>query len=167
MTRVIGIDPGLTGAICLLAPYQVLECEQLPVCENGQTTGSMKKWLDTDALWVLMTKWRARHDLYGESVHTVIERPIPMPTLPAQTIASQFDTFGALRGMATRFSDEIFIVSPNEWKKFYGLGRDKDDSRLHAQKMYPASAERFKLKNSHNKAEALLIAHWFWRREFS
>ena len=48
---VISCDPGLTGAITLLCSQRgLLECEDIPTCGNGTTTGSMKRWVDTAAL---------------------------------------------------------------------------------------------------------------------
>ena len=53
---VIGVDPGLTGAISLIGSGALLECEDLPVCANGMSTGSMKSWLDVPRFWNLMAQ---------------------------------------------------------------------------------------------------------------
>jgi len=90
----------------------------------------------------------------------VIERPIAMPNLPAQTIASQFDTFGVLRSvLACRMREPLVFVTPNEWKKHFGLHREKDASRRVAVSLYP-SAPVGRVKD-HNRAESILIAHWY------
>lgn len=158
---VIGIDPGLTGALCLLDSQRgLLECADIPTCANGQATGSMRKWLDVWALLLLLAEWRTRHDMEREDVHAAIERPVPMPTLPAQTIASQFDTFGALRGVLSMRldSNRIRVVTPQEWKKLYGIGHDKDRARSVAQALY-GNAPVARVKD-HNRAESILIGHW-------
>jgi hypothetical protein len=161
---IIGCDPGLTGAISLLSPERgLLECSDLPVCGNGQATGKMLRWLDAPALAALLADWSARHSFAQESVHACIERPIPMPTLPAQTVASQFDTFGAIRALVGGrvAADGMHIVNPRDWKKFFGLGTDKDASRATAQRLYPtAPVTRMK---DHNRAESILIGHWLMR----
>jgi hypothetical protein len=157
---VIGCDPGLTGAISLIGSGALLECEDLPVCANGMSTGSMKSWLDVPRFWNLMADWSARHSFASESVRAVIERPIAMPNLPAQTIASQFDTFGVLRSvLACRMREPLVFVTPNEWKKHFGLHREKDASRRVAVSLYP-SAPVGRVKD-HNRAESILIAHWY------
>lgn len=159
---VIGCDPGLTGAISLIAPGALLECEDLPTCGNGTATGSMKRWIDVPRLWNLLADWSARHDFASASVQGVIERPIPMPSLPAQTIASQFDTFGVVRALMTaRMREPLVCVNPNEWKKFFGLRTEKDASRAIAQKLY-ATAPLARVMD-HNRAESILIAHWHLR----
>ena len=157
-------DPGLTGAIALLDSERgLLACEDLPTCANGTATGSMKRWLDTDALEALLTQWSKQHDFAEHSVFAVIERPIPMPSLPAQTIASQFDTFGVLRAaLARRVPDaHMRYVNPRDWKTSFGLSRDKNASRECCLRLYP-SAPVNKVR-FHNRAEAILIGHFLMR----
>ncbi len=159
---VIGCDPGLTGAISLIGHGRLLECADLPTCGNGTASGSMKSWIDVPLLWNLLADWSARYDFARESVLGVIERPIPMPSLPAQTIASQFDTFGAVRAVMTgRLREPVVAVNPTVWKKVFGLHTDKDGSRDVALRLYP-SAPVGRVKD-HNRAESILIAHWLMR----
>lgn len=158
---VIGVDPGLTGALCLLDSRRgLLECEDLPACPNGQESGSMKRWVDADLLELMLDDWSSRHGFAQESVHAAIERPIPMPTLPAQTIASQFDTFGVIRAELRRRAAMCY-VNPREWKKFFGLRTDKNAARECCARLYPtAPVKRVK---DHNRAESVLIGHWLLR----
>jgi hypothetical protein len=161
---VIGVDPGLTGAIVAIdSRAGVIECADMPTAENGIETGSMKRWVCAAALRDLLAEWSGRHEFARESVLTVLERPIPMPSLPAQTIASQFDTFGVLRAELERLA-KLQVITPQEWKKFYGIGHDKDKARTVATTLYPDAAAFFKRIKDHNRAEACLIAHWLLRR---
>lgn len=157
----LGIDPGLTGAASLVNErLGLLECSDLPVCNNGTSTGSMRNWLDVDALHELFCGWASRHGFAVDSVVCVLERPIPMPNLPAQTIASQFDTVGAIRGLlASRsWGRRVEMVNPNTWKRSFGLSQDKGASRACALRLYPqAPVTRVK---DHNRAESVLLAHW-------
>jgi hypothetical protein len=161
---VISCDPGLTGAIALIDSARgLLACEDLPTCSNGTVTGSMKRWVDNDLLDQLLAQWSTLHQFAQHSVFAVIERPIPMPSLPAQTIASQFDTFGAVRAaMARRVpAAHMRYVNPNEWKKLFGLHRDKDSARATCLRLYPnAQVQRVK---DHNRAEAILVGHFLLR----
>lgn len=159
MSLIIGCDPGLTGAICLLqvqGGYQLLECTDLPTCGNGTASGSMKRWLDSEALTTLLQEWSDRHDFAHTSLESFIERPIPMPSLPAQTIASQFDTFGVLRAALAR-RGPVHYVNPRDWKKSFGLGSDKNASRTTCMALYP-SAPVARVKD-HNRSESILIGH--------
>lgn len=159
---ILGCDPGLTGAMSLIQPgIGLMECADLPTCGNGLESGSMKRWLDCTAMRALMGDWSVRHDFARETLHCFIERPIAMPSLPAQTIASQFDTFGALRALFERMG-VVHIVAPNEWKRLYGFGKDKDGARSTCLSLYPdAPVTR---KKDHNRAESVLIGHWGARK---
>lgn len=160
--KFIGCDPGLTGALCLIdLQAGLLECEDIPTCENG-LGGSMTRWVNVDRLRILLVDWSARHQFAQDKVFAAIERPIPMPRLPAQTIASQFDTFGTLRAELIRAARQVHYVSPQVWKKLFGVSNDKNAARACCLRLYPdAPVTRVK---DHNRAEAILIGHWL-RRE--
>lgn len=158
----IGIDPGLTGALCAISSqHGLLDCVDLPTCPNGTAGGSMKRWIDAEALDEVLRGWSQRFDFAREAVHPFVERPIPMPTLPAQTIASQFDTFGVVRALlaARYWSRETVFLNPRDWKPFFGLKADKNESRACCLRLYPAApVSRVK---DHNRAEAVLIGNWY------
>lgn len=157
----LGIDPGLTGAIALLDRGGLLECADIPTCSNGQESGSMKRWVDAGGLRSLLSQWAVRHDFAGRGLTAAVERPIPMPSLPAQTIASQFDTFGVLRALVEARADTTQYPTPQSWKKMFGIGADKSKALATAAALYPdAPVNRVK---DHNRAEAILIAHHLLR----
>jgi hypothetical protein len=164
---VLGIDPGLTGAMALLCNSRgLLAVADLPTCSNGLATGKMKKWLNAEEFDRQLMEWRITHELAYEHVSVCMERPIAMPSLPAQTIAAQFDTVGAIRALCTLRFDALEFVAPSEWKKLFGLkgGKEaKTDSRAAALRLYPnAPVTRAK---DHNRAEAVLIGHWLMTRK--
>jgi hypothetical protein len=157
----IGIDPGLTGAMALICTrHGLLDVLDLPTSDNGTASGSMKRWIDVDVLQRSLGNLSIRFGFALDDVQVAIERPIPMPSLPAQTIASQFDTFGVLRALAMRVGP-VRCVNPRDWKSIYGLTNDKSAARACAQRLY-ADAPVKRVKD-HNRAEAILIAHWLKR----
>ena len=163
---VLACDPGLTGAISLLCSKRgLLECADIPTTDNGTTSGSMKRWVDVQALHDLLLGWSKQFEFAIESVHAVIERPIPMPTLPAQTVASQFDTFGVIRALMTgrMAPGGMTVVNPQIWKRFFGLKTDKDASIACALRLYPGAAKWIYRKRDHNRAESVLVGHWLMR----
>lgn len=163
----LGVDPGLTGAAALVCIRRgILEVVDLPVEPNGSGSGSMRSWLDAPAFFRVLRELADRHDLAREAVHCAIERPIAMPTLPAQTIASQFDTFGALRAILATWShsQRLEVVEARDWKRGYGLkgGKvEKTASRDCCLRLYPDAP--VKLVKHHNRAEAILIARYALR----
>lgn len=161
---VISCDPGLTGALALLDSQRgLLECEDIPTCANGTASGSMRNWVDVDALQALLSSWSSRHAFAQHSVRAAIERPIPMPKLPSQTIAAQFDTVGVLRALIGRTVGPggVHMINPATWKKFYGLSTEKDASRACCLRLYPGAP--VKLVKHHNRAEAILLGHYLLR----
>lgn len=160
---IIGVDPGLTGALSLICTRRgLLECEDIPTESNGTVSGSMKKWVDVKSLHLIICEWSGRYAMAAESVHAFIERPVAMPNLPAQTIASQFDTFGVVRTLIGMRADVLTPVAPRDWKSFFGLSTEKDASRAVALALYPTAP--IALKKHHNRAEAILIGHFGRRR---
>ena len=155
----IGIDPGLTGAISAICERRgLLECEDLPVSRNGLETGKMLRWIDVLALTSMLAQWERRHGLHAESVMAFLERPIAMPGQQISTAASSFDSQGAIRAVFTMSSYELRMVTPVEWKRFYRLGRDKDEARRVAIGLYDNAP--LGRKKDHNRAESLLIARY-------
>lgn len=161
---VIGCDPGLTGALALIHTERgLLDCIDLPSADSGLSSGRMRRWLDLHALQSAMLNWSRRHDFAREFVHAVIERPIPMPSLPASTLATQFETFGALRAVLFQAANApVNCVAPADWKRIYSFGTDKDGARATCLALYP-NAEVAR-KKDHNRAEAILLAHWLGRK---
>lgn len=162
----IGIDPGLTGAMTLLGVHgELLDIMDMPTCDSGLETGRMRSWLDLGELSIRMHEWSSRFTFASWGVQAVIERPIPMPSLPASTLATQFETFGALRAVMAQHASITHVVSPSKWKAMYAIGRDKDESRRVCKALFPdAPVDR---KKDHNRAESALLAHWLYKTELS
>jgi len=52
--------------------------------------------------------------------------------------------------------DAVYDGAPQIWKKAFSLGKDKEQTRLRAQQLFPGTALR--RKKDHGRAEALLLA---------
>ena len=166
---VLGIDPGLTGAVAVLSLHRGLHLvDDLPTAENGLRTGSLRNWLDAPKLLAMLAEYSRICDFAQHSVYAAIERPIAMPSVPSQTVASQFDTFGVIRAVLAARSIPVTMVEPREWKKLYGLkgGKaSKEEARETARRIYPG-ASALARKRDHNRAEAILIGRWLLRTQF-
>jgi hypothetical protein len=159
---VLGIDPGLSGAIAALCQRRgFLDVADLPTCGNGLENGRVSRWLDVKGVAEILSDWSRRFEFAREAVQAVIERPIPMPSQQVWTAASNFDCLGVLRASVTLRGHPLMFVTPNEWKRYYRLGKDKSDATAVARNLYPdAPLSRVK---DHNRAEAILIARHFLR----
>ena len=149
---VIGIDPGLTGALAILSQGTALiALEDLPVC---RTPGKLA-WIDGAALQVLL-----RDHLKDSPAVAVVEL---VHSMPKQGVASSFAfgvSFGSLLSILQVFQLPLHLVRPLAWKRDLQLaGKDKKAALYKARLLYPQAD--LKLAKHHGRAEALLLAYWF------
>jgi crossover junction endodeoxyribonuclease RuvC len=149
---VVGIDPGLSGAIAFLHDEQLLNVADLPVVEVQHGKGSRKEL--SPALL---------HDML---VHTEIRI--------AKAIVEDVNAFGMGRTSAFRFGVNVGTilavlaccgirtetVTPGRWKKSMGLGSDKALSRAAAIKLWPDQSHHFSRVKDDGRAEAALLAEF-------
>ena len=153
--KIIGIDPGLSGAIAILKNNKVMNIMDMPVMSEGKKN---KRQLNS-ALLVSLIK---ENIIEGEEVSVVVEQ---VNAMPGQGVTSMFNfgqTFGAIKGICAALELPIFFVRPSKWKKHFELiNSSKDSSRTKAIEMYPSMAENLSKKKDVNKSDAILIARFF------
>ena len=153
--KIIGIDPGLSGAIAVLENNKVLNIFDIPVMSEGKKN---KRQLNS-ALLVNLLKENISKE---EEVAVVVEQ---VNAMPGQGVTSMFNfgqTFGALKGICAALELPIFFVRPSKWKKHFELiNSSKDASRTKVIEMYPSFAEKLSKKKDVNKSDAILIARFF------
>ena len=153
--KVIGIDPGLSGAIAILENKKVINIFEIPVMSEGKKN---KRQLNS-ALLVNLIKENINQD---EEVAVVVEQ---VNAMPGQGVTSMFNfgqTFGALKGICAALELPIFFVRPSKWKKHFELiNSSKDASRTKAIEMYPKLSNQLSKKKDVNKSDAILIARFF------
>lgn len=145
----LGIDPGLTGALAAVDDHgQLVALHDLPTISDGKL-----KWIDSNVLAGLLMDCRQ-----GRPAQLFIERAQPMPR---QGVSSTFTTgvvMGSLLATCQRLAIPLHIVTASTWKRAVGLGSDKSASLDKARLLFP-TAELTRVKD-HNRAEALLLAHY-------
>jgi crossover junction endodeoxyribonuclease RuvC len=157
MPIVVGVDPGLTGAIALVGGERgerLVEVMDMPVKRVGK---AKREELDVEALRYMLALARRRADVL------VMER---QGAAPGQGVSSTFKLgaqYGMLHGMAIVMGFRVERVSPAEWKAALRLGADKERSREAAMKAWPADQVFFARVKDHGRAEAALIALWAHR----
>ena len=153
--KIIGIDPGLSGAIAILENNKVLEIYDIPVMSEGKKN---KRQLNS-ALLVSLLKENIQNN---EEVSVVVEQ---VNAMPGQGVTSMFNfgqTFGAIKGICAALNLPIFFVRPSKWKKHFELiNSSKDSSRTKAIEMYPKLSNQLAKKKDVNKSDAILIARFF------
>ena len=153
--KIIGIDPGLTGAIAIMQNNKVLDIIEMPVMSEGKKN---KRQLNSAQLVSIIKK----NIESNEEVAVVVEQ---VNAMPGQGVTSMFNfgqTFGAIKGVCAALELPIFFVRPSKWKKYFELiNASKDSSRTKAIEMYPSLSNHLAKKKDVNKSDAILIARYF------
>lgn len=155
MTQIIGIDPGVSGAVGVLTETgRFVEVFDMPtVLANKSSNRQMVN------AYELANLLRAQLTNAPADVVAITEG---VNAMPEQGVASVFafgKSYGILLGVLAALGISTHIVSPAKWKGFFALGREKDQSRELAQRMWPAAP--LGLKKHHNRAEALLLCKFY------
>lgn len=127
---VIGIDPGLTGALAVLAADGSLDCvHDLPVIRDRTLA-----WIDGSDLQSIVLG-----ALRGRTARAVVER---VASMPRQGVASSFQFgvgFGSILGVLRAMHLPIEFVTPAAWKRALGLSSDKKASLHKARLLFPTA----------------------------
>ena len=138
--KVIGIDPGLSGAIAVLEDKKVLGIFDMPVMAEGKKN---KRQLNSAQL-VNVIKSNINQD---EEISVVVEQ---VNAMPGQGVTSMFNfgqTFGAIKGVCAALKLPIYFVRPSKWKKHFELiNSSKDSSRTKVIEMYPTLSDQLQKK---------------------
>ena len=158
--RIIGIDPGLNGAIAVLQNNKIIEIHDIPVMTDGKKN---KRQLNSAQLVKLL-----KDNFQDETDTVVIVEQVN--AMPGQGVTSMFNfgqTFGAIKGICAALNLPIFFVRPAKWKKHFDLiNSSKDASRTKAIEMYPSISDQLSKKKDVNKSDAILIARFYSETRF-
>lgn len=153
--RIVGIDPGFTGAIAFLDPGTMdLEVHDMPVVAEAKG----KKSINFMALGTILSpnSWPVQIAL-GRYI-AMIEKVHAMPN---QGVSSTFrfgEGYGAIQMACAGHGYEMHYTSPAAWKKHFKLNSDGEVSRGLAIQRFPKAAQSFSRKLDHGRAEAALLA---------
>ena len=154
---IFGIDPGVSGAICVLKEREVIEVYEMPTMIDGKKN---KKQINGSQVTNIF-KERLSSDSDKEIV-VVVEH---VNAMPGQGVTSMFNfgqSFGVIKGVCSALSLPIYFVRPTKWKKHFNLIKThKDASRTKVIEVYPEISGKLSRKKDSNKAEAILIARYF------
>lgn len=161
MTVIVAADPGTTGCIAALCSTRgVLDIARVPVV-NRSKGGAARNFVCGVGLRDMLKGWSSRHRFAAESVVCVIERVSVMAGGENQRYAGGqlMHAAGVIEGVLSCVIGEPEFVTPNKWLGYYGLGGKRSSKAASvevARRLYPDLPRVF----GHDKAEAVLIAHW-------
>ena len=155
---IIGIDPGISGAICFFEDGQVKEIIDMPVMADGKKN---KRQINGPQVY---NEISSRINKFSKKDITVVIEQVS--AMPGQGVTSMFNfgqSFGVLKGICSAMQLSMHFVRPAKWKKYFGLIKtEKDASRTKVIEIFPYISSELSRKKDSNKADAVLIASFFY-----
>ena len=147
---VVGIDPGLSGALCFVHAYE-LEVLALYDMPTYSKPGVTKKKVNLPQLAKLLTSYADKTGM------AVVEEPGAMPN---QGLSSTFKfgvSCGQIQGCVAASGVDMLLAKPQVWKPSLGIGKGKDSAIQRARIEFPELDQYLTRKMDHDRAEAALL----------
>lgn len=149
---ILGIDPGLSGAIAIYNIYTeelvVMDMPTVEMTRNGKHKREVSPALVAD---VIAGKGAVR--AYMERVSA----------MPGQGVSSMFSfgrSAGIVEGVLAAYEIPMTLVTPQAWMKAMAVRAGKDGSRERAMQLFPAYSTLFARKKDDGRSDAALIAKY-------
>ena len=153
---IVGIDPGVSGAICFLLKGKIVALYDMPTMVDGKKN---KKQVNGAEITNILNN----EMISDTDIKVVIEQ---VSAMPGQGVTSMFNfgqSFGVLKGICAALKIPVHFVRPAKWKKHFNLiNSEKDASRTKVIEAFPYLSSQLSKKKDGNKADAILIARFFY-----
>jgi len=158
---IIGIDPGISGSICFFKDGKITDVIEMPSMAEGK-----KNKRQVNGSQVYNEIYLRIKNLNKNEVKVVIEQ---VSAMPGQGVTSMFNfgqSFGILKGICSAMQLSMHFVRPTKWKKYFNLiNSEKDASRTKAIEIFPYISSELSKKKDANKADAILLASFFFETQ--
>ena len=155
---IIGIDPGISGSLCFFRDGKILDLVEMPNMPDGK-----KNKRQVNGAQIYNEIFSRIEGLNREEIKIVIEQ---VSAMPGQGVTSMFNfgqSFGVIKGICSAMQLSMYFVRPAKWKKYFNLiNSQKDASRTKAIEIFPYISTQLSRKKDANKADAILIASFFY-----
>jgi len=152
LNRVLGIDPGMSGALAVYCPSASAESGMRWHVMDIECAGEKA---DRRVVAPLLRDFVTRFD----PEVAFVERAFVMPKQNVAAQARYMRAVGAIEAIVACLNIPIHFVTPQTWKKFHGLHKaDKEASRALALRLFPEAADLLRRKLDHQRAESMLLA---------
>ena len=148
-SRVIGIDPGASGAIALLVSGVLISVHDMPTV-TVERNKAQKRQVCPAGLSLLMQQL-SPHRATVEKVGA----------MPGQGVSSMFSfgrSVGIIEGVLAAKQIPVTFTTPQAWQKLSGASKGKDGSRQRVMELFPSQAHLFARVKDDGRADAVLIA---------
>ncbi len=155
---IIGIDPGISGSICFFMDGRVINVINMPTMTEGKKN---KKQVNGAQVYNEISNQVKKFE--SRDIRVIIEQ---VSAMPGQGVTSMFNfgqSFGILKGICSAMQLPMYFVRPAKWKKYFNLiNSEKDASRTRAIEIFPYFSSQLSKKKDANKADAILIANYYY-----
>ena len=155
---IIAIDPGISGSICFFEDGEILDVVEMPTMIEGKKN---KKQVNGSQIYNEILKRTIKMD--KKNIKVIIEQ---VSAMPGQGVTSMFNfgqSYGILKGICSGMQLPMYFVRPAKWKKYFNLiNSEKDASRTKAIEIFPYFSTNLSKKKDSNKADAILIASYYY-----
>ncbi len=151
---VIGIDPGMTGALCFYSAMEKITYE-MPTYDVMKNGGKRKK-INTQGVLEILRFCRPEH--------IFIEQVSAQPGNGAAAAFTYGFGAGVLEACVASCGIPFTYVLPQVWKKELNCPKDKNAARVRASQLIPELSHNWSLKRQDGVAEAALIALYGFRK---
>ena len=153
---IIGIDPGISGAICFFESDIIKDVIEMPVMADGK-----KNKRQINGPQIVNEIQKRIENIPKKNIFVVVEH---VSAMPGQGVTSMFNfgqSFGVIKGVCAAMQLPIYFVRPSKWKKYFNLikliKRPVDQKPF---RFFPIYLQTIK-KKTIIKADAILIASFF------
>ena len=155
---IIGIDPGISGSICFFQDGKILDVIDMPTMTEGK-----KNKRQVNGAQIYNEIYKRVKKIENRNIRVVIEQ---VSAMPGQGVTSMFNfgqSFGILKGICSAMQLPMYFIRPAKWKKYFNLiNSEKDASRTRAIEIFPYFSSNLSKKKDSNKADAILIASFYY-----
>jgi hypothetical protein len=133
---IVGIDPGRQGAVAWIDQSNQL----LGIDEAGSADESTPIRL---------------FKLFQGAALVVVERPLAFPGVPAQSLMTLTESYGAAVALARAAGVRVITPTASTWKRAVGVTADKSTSKMLAAELYGVPE-----RTRHDLCEACLLSYY-------
>ena len=155
---IIGIEPGISGSICFFEDGKILDVIEMPTMIDGKKN---KKQVNGSQIFNEISK--RIQEIDKKNIRVIIEH---VSAMPGQGVTSMFNfgqSFGILKGICSAMQLSMYFIRPSKCKKYFNLiNSAKDASRTKAIEIFPYFSSNLAKKKDSNKADAILIASYYY-----
>jgi len=122
---VLGIDPGLSGGLCVINEGGIVDVMRMPTCKRPNRKGN---WIDLSKVYDFITKYNNNsEDSYEGITEIYIERQFILRSQGMSSGSKTMYQVGCLMGLCFAECNNIYEINAKDWQKDIFSKIDEDN----------------------------------------